>query len=29
VQLREILRRTLPRAIELLATGETLVEISS
>lgn len=28
VRLREILSKTLPRALELLATGETLVEIS-
>ncbi len=27
-RLREILRETLPRALELLAAGETLVEIS-
>jgi predicted nuclease of predicted toxin-antitoxin system len=28
VQLREILTATLPRALEILATGESLVEIS-
>jgi len=28
VRLREILSKTLPRALELLAAGETLVEIS-